>query len=152
MSAPGSGSPTPTTATSGLEDPRAGADAIETAGGGTGDLRADREALADLIDPVDRTNPQGRRAGLSPLADAYSAADRILAARFRRVPEDAEPPESFEPGHVYEVTKRVTVNEQGTARFVDVPGGVAVGGFWSNSLSRVIDLGAGSVSGGGEQP
>jgi hypothetical protein len=84
-----SGSPTPTTATSGLEDPRQGAGANEATEARTDDLRAERDALADLIDPVDRTNPQGRRAGLSPLADAYSAADRILGAGFRRVPEDA---------------------------------------------------------------
>jgi hypothetical protein len=67
-----------------------GSAAAEPAGDGLDDLRAERDALADLIDPVDRTNPQGRRTGLSPLADAYSAADRILGAGFRRVPEDAE--------------------------------------------------------------
>jgi DNA-binding transcriptional MocR family regulator len=67
-----------------------GASVIEPAEGGTDPLRAERDALANLIDPLDQTNPQGRRAGFLPLADAYSAADRILGAEFRRVPEDAE--------------------------------------------------------------
>lgn len=47
----------------------------------------------------------------------------------------------FLPG-IYDLTKRLEVDDEGRGRFVDVPGGQAVVvGFWPSTLSRITRVG-----------
>jgi hypothetical protein len=53
----------------------------------------------------------------------------------RRSPDD-KTKRDLPPG-TYRVTKRVVVDEDGSTKFVDEPGGVSVAGLWPGTLTRV---------------
>ena len=117
-----SGSPAPTTATSGLEDAGTVAGANEAAEGGTDDLRAERDALAEIV-PEDAQ---------SALDEAYALGE--AAAERRLLALRAE----------------VCGERFGATGVCDMPKGHApiaeVMGWMHSETVR------GSVSGGGEQP
>lgn len=142
MSVPGSGSPTPTTATSGLEDPRQGADTNEAAEARTDELRAEREYLAAMIAHPMMANPVWMDADVCDrCTKALEAADRILAAGFRRVPEDAETVERVGLAMVRTSFPRAEWPKLGSAGQ----------DFWRELAGAAIaELRGGSVSGGGD--
>jgi hypothetical protein len=141
-----SGSPTPTTDTSGLEDPRQGSDTGEDAA----DAQRAAETLVGII--TARDYPQSHSTPID--VHAAAMAERILGAGFRRVPEDAATVERLRRAlwaRSWRHAPKMATEEnwQWARKQLDWDGQPAYDGVVRALLAELAGV---SVSGGGEQP